>query len=916
MPQGGAKRRAGSEFMLDKHFSNSLVSQDFLNTARIIPFNYTDDESYLVFFHTDETDGNYYVSVINTQSGVIGRVFMNGGSSAGYSYDSIGGGTSVSTNSMEDGDQISKIHYAQNGRVMFFAHPDMPPFILFRLAKNSFQMFDFYRPPNVAGLSFSIWAEREWTSWPFMDLNTSTVTITSSASALGATTLTASSALFTANMVGSPVMITNSGTTGVVFITGFTSATVVTGTIVRVLPGTSAYTGWALAAWSKERGYPRTVTFYDGRAVWGGTKSEPEKIWFSQLGDIYELSNVDTLNPGATRTADDPGSVQPLSTEINEITWLAGGNRNLLIGTRGREYSIETLSGDGLSTSYKSQTSSGSEWIQPCIVEDTPVFVQRGYRKLREMIFDYRVEGYSAPELTFFAEHMPRISQGVLGDLDVARIKYMQYTALDNSVLWIVDTNGYLFACTKNRENAVTAFHRHELGGEYDGEFPKVLSIAAVKSENRTSDELWMLVERTINATSKVYLERITKDFYGTSLHSDLETRENQPVFVDCAKILRPKTANFWAKLTTNSTATKAGGSGTGTTTGTVTYTNGVAFTAAATSYISWDGTSNCDFAQTGCIRVTVMADSDAVLAAGPTGLTIFCISQAAGNTNNLIELEMLNTFGVNNGDLRLTIRDSAGSAIINGVTIGTISLYSTPVVLELNYDLTNGETRLFVNGEQLGSTITSTGTRSSSIDLLRINADESGNNSLDSIAYTDLLVFDSVQHTADHEVFEHVESGTTITELDYLEGEEVSVLADGLYVGEETVASGSITLADTYTTIIVGKQYRNTLEIMGVDAGTGIGSAQGSIKRIDRAVVRFENTAAASIGTTETAVEEQVFRLASTPASDPIVLVTDDKVIEFPGDYDRQATVVVTSTDPLPCSVTCIVARGVTGDV
>jgi hypothetical protein len=236
--------------------------------------------------------------------------------------------------------------------------------------------------------------------------------------------------------------------------------------------------------------------------------------------------------------------------------------------------------------------------------------------------------------------------------------------------------------------------------------------------------------------------------------------------------------------------------------------------------------------------------------------------------------------------------------------------------VFELNYDITNGATRLFVNGKQLGSTQTETGTRSSSIDWLGINADVFLGNSRADIFISDFMVFDSVQHIADHDVFQHQQADNSIINLDYLEGEEVAVVADGLYLGDEEITSGAITLADEYSTIIVGLKYTHLLETMAIDAGTGIGSAQGSIKRIDRAVVRFVESAAASIGPDVNTVEEQVFRVASTPVTDPIELVTDDKVIEFPGDYDRQARIVVTGSDPLPCNVTCIVVRGITYDV
>jgi hypothetical protein len=155
---------------------------------------------------------------------------------------------------------------------------------------------------------------------------------------------------------------------------------------------------------------------------------------------------------------------------------------------------------------------------------------------------------------------------------------------------------------------------------------------------------------------------------------------------------------------------------------------------------------------------------------------------------------------------------------------------------------------------------------------------------------------------------------------LDHLEGEEVQVTADGNYVGDFTVTNGDITgIGPDYADakiIVVGKQYENILEIQPVDLGTGIGSAMGSIKRIDRAVVRFNKSAQAKVGPDVNTLEELVFRKSSTPANDAIELLTQDIELSFMGGYDREARAVITGDAPLPCNVTCLSLRGITADV
>lgn len=911
-PQGGASRRLGSVLEIDQLLEDSLVAHNISANSRCVPFTYSKDEGYLLIFPADSSFGNYKVILYDPANRTLIPVFLNGGVSAGWTGDSVGGG-SVSANTLTDNETVSEIQYAQNGALIVFTHQDFPPFALVRLSRGSFVCYDYHR----AGLFVPSGGASGWQSWPYMDLNTTAVTMTASATAIGAATLTASAASFTADDVGTYIMVTNSGTTGAALISAFTSTTVVDITIEKVFPGTSAYTTWAKSAWSKTRGYPRSVCFTpDQRILFGFNKSEPEKMWASQQGDVYELANHDTLTPGTTLTADDPVSFSAFSTEANEGLWLRGGTRNVLAGTRGREYAISEISGTRIPPAQvQPQTSYGSEAVQPALVDDVPVFVQRGFRKLREMIFDYRVEGYASIDVTFYAEHIFKKSQEVLGDLNVSKIKQLAYQALDNNILWAIDTNGYLYGCTKSRENEVTAFHRHELGGSSAGEYPRVNSICAIPSNNGTGDDLYLVVTRTINGSSKTYIEKIGSEFRGTTLHSDAETRENQPVFMDCAKIFRPRSSNFWARLFANGTATDADGSTTVTTVGSWTY-DGWAYSTANTSHLSWDGTSNADFAQVGCVEFEFACQ----VSQFTNTATLLNISQAAASQNNAIEVEYTIA-----GNILLTVRDSTGTAFINGVTVGNVGTTVNGVSgflrtfhFELNYDFTAGATRVFINGKQCGATIATTGTRTTAIDLIRLNGDEAGNQSRDLIKYRNFRIFNAVQHTADFEVFEPNEESTTLRGLNYLEGQTVQVLADGLYLsGTYTVTSGVITLpAATYSTILVGLGYEHYIEIQAVDAGTGIGSAQGSIKRIDRVVVRFNASAQGQVGPDLDNLLEQQFRLAATPITDPIVLVTDDKPIDFNGDYDRQARVVIYGDAPLPCNVTCVVLRGVTADV
>lgn len=71
----------------------------------------------------------------------------------------------------------------------------------------------------------------------------------------------------------------------------------------------------------------------------------------------------------------------------------------------------------------------------------------------------------------------------------------------------------------------------------------------------------------------------------------------------------------------------------------------------------------------------------------------------------------------------------------------------------------------------------------------------------------------------------------TTISGLDHLEGQSVSILADGATHPDKTVSGGSITLERSATKVQVGLSYTSLLQTMRVEAGAAEGVAQGQTK-------------------------------------------------------------------------------------
>ena len=157
--------------------------------------------------------------------------------------------------------------------------------------------------------------------------------------------------------------------------------------------------------------------------------------------------------------------------------------------------------------------------------------------------------------------------------------------------------------------------------------------------------------------------------------------------------------------------------------------------------------------------------------------------------------------------------------------------------------------------------------------------------------------------------------AANSISGLDHLEGEVVSILTNGAAHNDKTVSSGSISLDVTATNVHIGLPYKSVVQTMRVDAGSQQGTAQGKIKRIHDMTVRFHKTVGAKVGTSETELDSIQFRTASDEMDQALDLFDGDKDIEFRGGYEQDAHIVIVQDQPLPMTVIGLFPRLITFD-
>ena len=452
-PHGSVARRSGTQFVAEV--------KDSTKQTRLIPFEFSTTQTYMLEF------GDQYIRFYKDNGQIL-----SGSPAVAFEIPSP---------YLEA--ELFDIKFAQSADVMYLCHPNHQVRKLSRTGHTTWSM-----------------VRVNFTDGPYLDDNITETTISTSAHTEGTgRTLTASSTTgingdtgFQTTDVGRIIRFRD----GYGKITARTSTTVVTIQILEDMGSSSASVDWSLGAFSDTTGHPSCVTFFEQRLVFAATLNNPQTIYFSKSGD-YE--NMDE-NRGGTVADDDAIIYTIASNQVNAIRFMTA-TRTLIIGTAGGEFAV---SGGGTDVAItptniliKKQSNHGAANIDAIPAGNATLFLQRAKRKLRELAYNFDVDGYVSPDLTILAEH---ISEGGLTQLS--------YQQEPNQIIWGVRADGQLVGLTYQREQQVVAWHRHIFGGAFGSGNAVCESVATIPTDN-SEYQTWVIVKRTINGSTKRYVEFI-----------------------------------------------------------------------------------------------------------------------------------------------------------------------------------------------------------------------------------------------------------------------------------------------------------------------------------------------------------------------------------------------------------------------
>lgn len=457
------------------------------NRSRIIPFVYSDTESYLI----ELTAG--YITIWRE-----GAIVVAANSTPTWSAA-----------------EVWEIQYVQDHRGIYLVHPSHAPVAVIRTATDTF---------TYGGITFLYFVGGTLTSHNTNNtVGLKTLEATANVSTLG--TVNQQGFLRVKHATGQYDDYTYTSHTGAIF-SGVSPALARTyDNTDSIIVGHAYDSDNVTTPFSGSNNYPRAIAIFAGRFWFAGTNLDRQRIWASvaygdtvDTGKLYlDMRTQKTLvskrqeqTPADTPWADpsipetqevtytravigDDSAIQiDIASDQNDaILWMAPG-RDLFIGTTAAEWVIPRAV-TARSPAATLESRSGSAAIQPHYAWDIMPFLQSSKKQVRAYRYTEEGGGYKPPDLTRTADHILGTSGAV--EYDVQKEP--------RCMVYFPRNDGQLAVLTYEPDAGVLAWQRWI----HSSANTSFLSVAIVPESGEDT------VYCTVNRGGKYYLEKFNDPF-------------------------------------------------------------------------------------------------------------------------------------------------------------------------------------------------------------------------------------------------------------------------------------------------------------------------------------------------------------------------------------------------------------------
>lgn len=456
LPQGAAKRRFGLEY-IDEISANS-------NEYLLANFEYSEIKSYLLVFTNLSLD--IYLNDVNVATVVTpwpASVLI-----------------------------ANTLNFAQRSNSMVFVNEDYQPQELKRGTDDATW--------TLTPIDFKFFPTND-----FEEINYEGFTFSLSAVTIGDDrTLTCSDDIFSNIYVGG--VFEGFGKEdvskfGVARITEFTDSKNVKVNIIATfdttltsgVKGKNVYLGEP--SWSDTRFWPISVTFYESRLVFGGSKSLSQTLFFSVENEPFNFDQGIGL--------DNEAIIASIATKgLDKIQYVLG-DKNLQVFTLHSEFVTVQTEGRSLTPtdrSIRQQTNVGVRRVPPVAIDNQTIYVKKGGKAVMSFGYNSDFGAYISIDNSLISSHI--INNPI--DMDIRSSVLNE----DADYVFVINSGGTLAVYQSIFFQKVSAWTLSETTNACQGKFKRV---------SRVGDETYFIVERAVNGSYKQYIEKLNFNVYTDS---------------------------------------------------------------------------------------------------------------------------------------------------------------------------------------------------------------------------------------------------------------------------------------------------------------------------------------------------------------------------------------------------------------
>jgi hypothetical protein len=465
-PQGGIRRRPGSRYITA--LANS-GAESAANGVRLVEFEFSTSDSYMLCF----THNRMYIFKNRT---LITNI--NGSGNPFLSTSGVG----------LTGATLNNIVWTQSADTLIVVHPDIAPIRIVRGANDATWTAGAITFDSIPKYAFTV------------SVTNPAGTLTPSAVS-GKVTLTASSAVFTSGAVGQYVNAMPQGRAKIVRFNSTTSVDAITEfpffNTAAIANGQWDYESGYEAVWSSGKGWPRSVTFHEGRLYFGGSKSRPSTIWGSKVGLFFDFEATEGLDDDAVEATLDTNT-------FNAIVDIISG-RDLQVFTTGGEFYVPQSGLDPITpTNFFVKTASRNgtqQGIRVQQLESGTLFIQRQGKSLNEFAYTDTQATYVTQKISLLAGHLLK---------GPSRLALRRSVATDeNDLLLMTNSNDGTMAVFSllRAQNVIAPSEFITVDGAYIDVSVDISTIYTV-------------VRRNVNGVNQFYVEVFDNDLFTDSAKS------------------------------------------------------------------------------------------------------------------------------------------------------------------------------------------------------------------------------------------------------------------------------------------------------------------------------------------------------------------------------------------------------------